>query len=87
MTAAAFRYNGVDFLPLESQGAYFGVDHSDTGKAYLVCVGMLVDGTPDTHEGEPNVVEVSNFDERWDLLDEVNALLGTAFTPSMFPGR
>lgn len=84
---APFTHNGVTFQPLESQGAYYGVGQYE-GKDYLAFVPMMQDGSPDTdNDGQPNVGEVSNFDERWELLDEVNALLGTSFLPSAFPGR
>ena len=87
MTASPFRFNGVDYKPLPSQGAYFGLELADNGKTYLVCVAMMQDGSPDMLDGEPNAVEVCNFDEDQQALDEVNALLGTSFPMSAFPGR
>ena len=86
-TPAPFTWNGVAYHPLPSQGAYFGVEHDVAMRAYLVCVAMNADGSPELYGEEPNWIEVSNFDDRQDLLDEVNTLLGTTFHMSAFPGR
>lgn len=76
-------HDGVTYRALPSQGAFFGVERWN-GRDYLLCLAMNEDGSPDLNGGP---VQVSNFDKRQDLLDEVNALLGTSFPMSAFPGR
>lgn len=86
MAASAFTHDGIEFRPLPSQGVYVGVGTYE-GKPFLAYCAMLVDGSPDTTDGAPNWGEATNLDEDQAALDEVNALLGTAFPMSAFLGR
>jgi hypothetical protein len=83
VSGATVEHEGVTYHALPSQGAFFGVSRWN-GRDYLMVIAMQTDGSPDLTNGAG---EVCNFDERWGLLDEINALLGTTFPRSAFPGR
>lgn len=81
-----FTHEGIEFQPLPSQGVYVGVGTYE-GKPFLAYCAMLHDGSPEMIDGAPNWGETINLDGRQDLLDEMNALLGSSFSMSDIEGR
>lgn len=48
-----FTVQGVAFVPCPHEGCFYNADRS-------LAVAMLTDGTPDTYNGEPNVILVTD---------------------------
>ena len=91
-----FYHEGTAFKAFPEAGSFFGVlkpriknGASKRFGVILLQVPMLADGTPDTIDGEYNVVEVSNMHEEGDhdLLAVINAEFGTALRQADFAGR
>lgn len=88
----AFTHDGVEYKAFPGTGCFWGIGSSPEwhgGRPYLLCVAMLHDGSPESREGQPDPIEVSNMWEEGDveLLESINAEFGTHFKQTDFAGR
>ena len=79
----AFTREGVEYYAWKESGVFVGIASRGSRLQSVLAIPMGDDGEP-TNDG---VIEVTNLDDDAQALVQLNAILGTSFSMSHFPGR
>jgi hypothetical protein len=90
VAGATIEREGVTYRAIPELGAWFGLERVAPGERYPFGKVWLFQVPAAADTGAPvweSECDVTNVDDDQTVVDQINAVMGTSFTLSDFPGR
>jgi hypothetical protein len=90
VAGATLEREGVTYRAIPELGAWFGLEQTGPNDVYPFGKVWLYQVPADAETGAPvwaSECDVTNVDDRQDVVDQINAVMGTSFTLDSFAGR